>query len=313
MRRLLTTSLILFAVLAAPAARAEYPEKRVQFIVPASPGELQDVLTRLIAAQMQADTGITATVVNRPGAEDDPFAAVAEVARAQPDGYTIGSFVIGVPAVGALLGDADIGRDTFEPVGIFLTYPYVLAARSEAPYSNMAELARYAKRHRVALGHFGYARVSTRAAVMAGLELGFEFGSEAAFEALDCNTLAAGDADVISTTLPLIRPCLGKVKVLAVIAERRIAPVPDAATLAEQVRGVDVTSWNGLFVPKGTPGGVKRTIAASARKTVTGRSAQDLARESGALVYWQNADEAEARYDADYRKIRDMLRRMGDL
>ena len=177
----------------------------------------------------------------------------------------------------------------------------------------MAELASYARHREVALGHFGYGLVPTRASIIAGMELGFEFGSEAAFDRLDCNTLASGDADVINTTLQLILPCLDKVKVLAAITEKRISKVPNTATLGEQVKGVDVTLWNGLFVPKGTPRGVKNKIAAIARKTIKGAKAQKIARESGALIYWQDAGEAQARVDADYKTVKEMFRRMGDL
>ena len=92
----------------------------------------------------------------------------------------MGSFVIGGPTVGALLGIEGITRDTFEPIGIFLTYPFVLAAGGDAPYSDMAGLAAHAKDNKVALGHFGYGLVPTRVSIIAGMELGFEFGSELA-------------------------------------------------------------------------------------------------------------------------------------
>ena len=133
------------AVAPTGAARAEYPEKPVQFIVPWPPCDLEDVLTRMIAEALQNETGVAAAVVNKPGGGGGPFPGAAEVARAPADGYTVGSFVIGVPTVGALLGIEGITRDTFEPVGIFLTCPFVLAAGGDAPYSDMAGLAAHAK------------------------------------------------------------------------------------------------------------------------------------------------------------------------
>ena len=60
------------------------------------------------------------------------------------------------------------------------------------------------------------------------MNAGFDWGSDAAFDALDCNTLASGDADVINTTLQLILPCLDDVKVLVSITDERIPLVPDA-------------------------------------------------------------------------------------
>ena len=297
----------------ADAARAEYPEKPVQFIVPWPPGDLEDVLTRMIAEELQNETGVAAAVVNKPGGGGGPFPGAAEVARAPADGYTVGSFVIGVPTVGALLGIEGIARDTFEPIGIFLTYPFVLAAGGDAPYSDMAGLAAHAKDNKVALGHFGYGLVPTRVSIIAGMELGFEFGSEAAFDALDCNTLASGDADVINTTVQLVLPCLEEITPLASITGERIPVLPDTPTMAEQVPGLDISLWNGLFVPKGTPQAVKDKLATVAERVVTSDKARKLSQETGALVYWQNAEQAAVRIDADYATIEEMFQRMGDL
>ena len=301
------------AVTVAGTARAEYPEKPVQFIVPWPPGDLEDVLTRMIAEELQSETGVAAAVVNKPGGGGGPFPGAAEVARAPADGYTVGSFVIGVPTVGALLGIEGIARDTFEPIGIFLTYPFVLAAAGDAPYSDLAGLAAHAKDNKVALGHFGYGLVPTRVSIIAGMDIGFEFGSEAAFDMLDCNTLASGDADVINTTVQLVLPCLEEITPLASITEDRIPVLPDTPTMAEQVPGLDISLWNGLFVPKGTPQAVKDKIAAVAERVVTSERAQKLSQETGALVYWQNAEQAAARIDADYATIEEMFKRMGDL
>ena len=301
------------AMTLAGTARAEYPEKPVQFVVPWPPGDLEDVLTRMIAEELQSETGVAAAVVNKPGGGGGPFPGAAEVARAPADGYTVGSFVIGVPTVGALLGIEGITRDTFEPIGIFLTYPFVLAAGGDAPYSDMAGLAAHAKDNKVALGHFGYGLVPTRVSVIAGMELGFEFGSEAAFDALDCNTLASGDADVINTTVQLVLPCIEEITPLASITGERIPVLPDTPTMAEQVPGLDISLWNGLFVPKGTPQAVKDKLAAVAERVVTSDRARKLSQETGALVYWQNAEEAAARIGADYAAIEEMFKRMGDL
>ena len=302
-----------FAMTLAGTARAEYPEKPVQFIVPWPPGDLEDVLTRMIAEELQNETGVAAAVVNKPGGGGGPFPGAAEVARAPADGYTVGSFVIGVPTVGALLGIEGIARDTFEPVGIFLTYPFVLAAAGDAPYSDMAGLAAHAQDNKVALGHFGYGLVPTRVSIIAGMDLGFEFGSEAAFDMLDCNSLASGDADVINTTVQLVLPCLDAIKPLASITGERIPVLPDTPTMAEQVPGLDISLWNGLYVPKGTPQAVKDKLAAVAERVVMSEKARKLSQETGALVYWQNAERSAARIDADYATIEEMFKRMGDL
>jgi tripartite-type tricarboxylate transporter receptor subunit TctC len=129
--------------------------------------------------------------------------------------------------------------------------------------------------------------------------LGFEWGSDAAFDMLDCNTLASGDADVINTTIQLILPCLDQVKVLASITNERIANIPDVPTMGEVVPSLNMGLWNGLFVTKGTSDEVKQTLIASAKKTVMSDRAQKLAADTGALVYWMDADTATAQIESD--------------
>ena len=102
-------------VLSAGMAFAEYPEKPVSFIVPWPPGDLEDVLTRMIAEDFSAEYGVSAAVVNKPGGGGGPFPGAIEVANAPADGYTVGSFVIGVPVVGHQIGIDDLTPEKFDP------------------------------------------------------------------------------------------------------------------------------------------------------------------------------------------------------
>jgi len=290
------------AALASPAL-AEYPDKPVSFIVPWPPGDLEDVLTRMIAEDFQAEYGVSAAVVNKPGGGGGPFPGAIAVANAPADGSMIGSFVIGVPVIGHQIGIPELSPEKFDPVGIFLTYPFVIAAGGNAPYSTMAELAVYAQDHDVALGHFGDVLTPTQVTKAFARNAGFEWGSDAAFDALDCNTLASGDADVINPTLQLILPCLDQVKVLTSITDQRIPLVPDAPAIGELDASLNIALWNGLFVTKDTPQDVRDKIAAVASKTVMSDRAQAVAAETGALVYWQNAADSAARVATDIETV----------
>ncbi|WP_027244556.1 tripartite tricarboxylate transporter substrate binding protein [Leisingera daeponensis] len=285
--------------LSAVAAQAEYPEKPVNFIVPWPPGDLEDVLTRMIAEDFQNEYGVAAAVVNKPGGGGGPFPGAIEVANAPADGYTIGSFVIGVPVMGHQIDIPPLTPAKFDPLGIFLTYPFVIATSADAPYSTMEELAAYAKENDVALGHFGDVLTPTQVTKAYAKNAGFEWGSDAAFDALDCNTLASGDADVINTTLQLVLPCLDQVKVLAAITDERIPLAPDAPTIGELDESLNIALWNGLFVAKDTPQDVRDKIVAVAEKTVVSERAQNVAKETGALVYWQGAEDSAARVASD--------------
>ena len=288
------------------AALAEYPEKPVSFVVPWPPGDLEDVLTRMIADDFQAAYGVPAAVVNKPGGGGGPFPGAIEVATAPADGYTIGSFIIAIPVVGPQIGIPELNPDPFEPLGNFLTYPFVIAAGADAPYDDMAGLAAHASTNDVVLGHFGAPLVPTQVTLALAKEMGFSYASDAAFDALDCNTLASGDVDVINTTLQLILPCLDKVKVLASVGSERIALTPDTPTVAELAPALDVALWNGLFVHKDTPQDVREKIIAVASKTVMSERAQQLAAETGALVYWQSADDVKAQISKDIATLNDI-------
>ncbi|SPF76759.1 hypothetical protein ALP8811_01773 [Aliiroseovarius pelagivivens] len=298
-KSILAGALAVTATMVAAPAMAEYPEKPVSFIVPWPPGDLEDVLTRMIAEDFQAEYGVSAAVVNKPGGGGGPFPGAIDVATAPADGYTIGSFVPAVPVIGHEIGIDELAPAKFDPIGIFLTYPFVVATSGNAPYSSMEELAAYAKENDVALGHFGDVLTPTQVTKAYAKNAGFEWGSDAAFDALDCNTLASGDADVINTTLQLILPCLDDVKVLMAVTDERISLVPDTPTIGELDEMLNIALWNGLFVTKDTPADVREKIAAVAAKTVMSDRAQAVAKETGALVYWMDAEASAARIAGD--------------
>ncbi|HAG23534.1 MAG TPA: transporter [Alphaproteobacteria bacterium] len=302
MKRILAAVMLcMFSLIVTNPVRADYPTGPVQFIVPWPPGDFEDILTRMIAKNMQEATGVSASVVNRPGGGDGPFPGALEVLEAPSDGSVVGSFVIGVPVVGPKI-DIGIAEDSFVPVGIFLTYPFVLAASGDAPYSNMAELAAHAKGNDVVLGHFGAGLTPTQASFAAAAKMGFSFADDSAFDMLDCNTLSSGDADVINTTLALIEPCLGEINVLANIGSEPIGKLPGVQTLAAQADINDLELWNGLFVTKGTPQEVIDKLAEIGEATMASDEAQQLMKETGARVYWQGMAESMARIDEDRRK-----------
>ncbi|MBQ4809018.1 tripartite tricarboxylate transporter substrate binding protein [Phaeobacter sp. HS012] len=293
------TALALVTAAAAGAVHAEYPEKPVEFVVPWPPGDLEDVLTRMIAEDFSAAYDVPTAVVNKPGGGGGPFPGAVAVAEAPADGYTIGSFIIAIPVVGPQIGIPQLSPDPFVPLGNFLTYPFVIAAGADAPYDDIAGLAAHAAENDVVLGHFGAPLVPTQVTLGLAKEMGFSYASDAAFDALDCNTLASGDVDVINTTLQLILPCLDDVKVLASIGSERIPLTSGAPTVAELAPDLDVSLWNGLFVHKETPQDVRDKIIAVAQETVMSDRAQALAAETGAAVYWQPAAEVVTQIQTD--------------
>ncbi|MFT5111763.1 MAG: tripartite-type tricarboxylate transporter receptor subunit TctC [Parasphingorhabdus sp.] len=306
----LLSAVVAGSLLLMGTAQAEYPDKPVSFVVPWPPGDLEDLLTRMIADEFQATYGMAAAVVNKPSGGGGPFPGAMEVANAPADGSMVGSFVIGVPVVGPLVDEIPIQADTFEPLGIFLTYPFVIATSMDAPYKSMEELAEYAKSNDVALGHFGPPLVPTKVTLALAKSMGFSYASDAAFDNLDCNSLASGDADVINTTIQLVLPCLDKVRILASVTDDPISLAPDAPTTASLAPELAITLWNGLFVRSGTADDVKEKIIAAAKKAVLGDKAQKLAKDTGAQVYWMDAEASKAQIMKDtetFKRIGQML------
>jgi len=288
------------AALALPTASlAEYPEKPVSFVVPWPPGDLEDVLTRMIAEDFQAEYGVAAAVVNKPGGGGGPFPGAIDVANAPADGYTIGSFIVAIPVVGPNIGIPELAPNPFEPLGAFLTYPFVIVAGGDAPYDDMQGLAVHAKSNDVVLGHFGGPLIPTKVTMALAKEMDFSYASDAAFDMLDCNSIASGDVDVMNTTLQLVLPCIDDVKILASIGGSRISLTPDTPTVGEIAPDLNIALWNGLFVHKDTPADVREKIIAVAQKTMASERAMKLAEETGALVYWQSAEDTNAQIKAD--------------
>lgn len=283
----------------ATMALAEYPERPVSFVVPFPPGDLEDVLTRMIAEDFTAEYGVAAAVVNKPGGGGGPFPGAVEVAGEAADGYTIGSFVMDVPLVGPLIGIPELDPSPFEPLGVFVTYPMVLAAPASAPFGTIEELAAYSQDNPVIVAHFGPELTPTQLTMSVAAKAGVTFAGDVGVDVTDCNVLNAGDADVINTSLQIVLPCLDDLRVLVSFTEERTPLADYAPTASEIAPELTMGLWNGLFVHKDTPADVREKIIAVAEQTMASDRAQALAAETGAFVYWQSADEAAARMESD--------------
>ena len=299
----LILSLIVGLTIFSYSAIAEYPEKPVEFIVPWPPGDVEDAVTRMIAEDFQKEYDISAAVVNKPGGGGGPFPGAVEVATAPADGYTIGSFVVAIPVIGPNIGIEELNPNPFEPLGAFLTYPFVIVSAKDAPFQDMEGLANYAKDNDVVLGHYGAPLIPTKVTFALANHMGFSFSSEAAFDNLDCNTLKSGDVDVMNVTLQPILPCLDDVNVLASVGESRIAILPDTRTVQEIVPGLSISLWNGLFVHKDTPNDIREKIIKVAKQTIQSEPAKNLAKNTGTLIYWQDAEQTKQRIEDDAKSL----------
>lgn len=293
--------------MATVSAADNYPNRPVKFVVPWPPGDLEDIVTRMIAEQMAKETGKPATVVNKAGGGG--VIGANTVAKARADGLTIGSFVVDLITTQIHGGNSPYNASDFEPVGIFLDYPMSFIVKKDAPYNSLAELADYSKTNKVSLGHFGYQALPTAVAFQTADNLGITFSSDAPFDALDCSTLSNGDADIITANTVSVLACLKSddVKILASMTRDRLVIAPEVPTLAEET-GITLTAWNGLFVKKGTPPEIKQRIAEIAQQALKSQKVQEVAESTGAGIYWIGLDSAEKVIKEDFENTRSLLK-----
>jgi len=178
------------SLVASTAAFAEYPERAVSFIVPFPPGDLEDTLTRMIAEDFEAAYGVSSAVVNKPGGGGGPFPGSIELAGMKPDGYNVGSLVMDVPLVGAYIGIPELSPMPFEPLGIFVTYPFIIAAAKDAPFNTMEELAAHSQDNDVVLAHFGPELTPTQLTMAMSKQLGVNYSTDVGVDAVDCSVFA---------------------------------------------------------------------------------------------------------------------------
>ncbi len=140
-------ALLVALLLAAGSAGAQFPEKPIRLIVPQAPGSATDTLARLLAPEYARQLGGSIVVENRPGGA--LVIGLEMVARAAPDGYTIGLGPVGGMAISPNMVEKlpyDILRD-FQPIGLIARGHILLAVSPKLPVKNVAELIAYARQN----------------------------------------------------------------------------------------------------------------------------------------------------------------------
>jgi tripartite-type tricarboxylate transporter receptor subunit TctC len=244
---------------AAHAADGSYPSRPVTVVVPFGAGGVADALPRIVGQKLNEMWGVPVVIENRPGASGN--LGMAQVARAAPDGYTLGLAPTGNLTVNPLLYTNltfDTARD-FAPVTLLATSPNILVVNPAVPAKDFKSFIAYAK------SNPGKLNFSSPGAG-SGAHLAGELLNQSAglnIMHIPYNGMApavtdavAGNVDMIfagiSTVLPFIRE--GKLRALAVAGPHRVAQLPDVPTVAESgYPGFDVTSWYGIVVPAKTP------------------------------------------------------------
>ena len=241
-----------------PAAAQDWPAKTVRIIVPFGPGSTPDMVGRLIADYMQQKLGQSFVIENRPGASANTGTDM--VAKAEPDGYTIGVSLGGPLAINTLL----FAKMPYDPakdlalITMLTTQPSALVVHTSLAVNSVAELVDLLRKNpgKYNYGSIGNGSLSHLAMEALALKSGTTMvhvpypGSPQAMTAVLRNDVQAACLPAISVT-PHVAS--GQVKILAISLGRRSALMPGVPTLKESGIDVEADAWNGLIAPAKTP------------------------------------------------------------
>jgi len=250
----------LTALLAPALARAQenWPARTLRLVVPGPPGGAGDVLGRLVAERMAPKLGQAVVVENRPGAGTNIGMTV--VARAAPDGYTLGLGSIASNAVNRWLYRSlpfDPERD-FAPVGMIALVPNLMVVAPSLPVRTLAEFIAYARTRpgEINYGSVGAGSSQHLAGTQFALVTGVQMQHVPYTTAASLNTdLMEGRVQVLFQSISAVAELAraGRMRPIGVTGTERQPGFPEVPTLREQ--GVDITStgWFGLVTPAGVP------------------------------------------------------------
>ena len=255
------TCLLTLATLSSAArAQSAWPNKPIRYIVPFAPGGTTDILARVVGEKLALALGQPVVIDNKPG--QGGSAGAAELARAAPDGYTIGGGTISSHAINATLYDK-LPYDpvtSFAPITLYATQPNVLLLHPSVPATNVREFIALLKANPEKYS-FGSAGNGTSQHIsgelfktLAGVRMQHipYRGSGQMLPELLGGTLPVA-FDNIASAIPHIKA--GKLRALAVTTAQRSSVAPDVPTLAESgLAGYEISSWQAVFAPAGTPG-----------------------------------------------------------
>ncbi|MCV2447734.1 Bug family tripartite tricarboxylate transporter substrate binding protein [Paracoccus sp. DMF] len=288
----ITRRLLLGAAMAlglAGAARAEFPDRQITLVIPFAAGGSTDVVGRIVADKMGAALGQQVIVQNVGGAGGSLGAA--QVAKADPDGYTILMATVATHALNPLIlkqKPYDPVAD-FAPISLLVLVPNVLAVNPELPVNSVQELIDLAKKEP---GTLAYASSGNGTPLHLSGEL---FKSMAGVDITHIPYKGSGPAltDVLGNQVPIIFDNLpsasghiasGKLRALGVTTAERAPSFPDVPAIAETLPGYETYTWNALFAPAGTPPEVVAALNKAALEAMADPAVAERMKEFSASI-----------------------------
>ena len=310
---------ILAAALMTVPARAQtqtYPNRTIVFVVAYAPGGTGDVVARMIASKLGPALGQTIVVENRAGASG--AIGTQYVARSAPDGYTI---LIGQTAEIAINQNLhkDLGYNPdvdLLPVALGADAPLAMVVPPNAPYSTLDGLLKAA--HATASGlTFASAGIGTPGHI-AGDFLRVRTKTNllhVPYKGDALKDVIAGHVDFFFSGYPAAIPLVhsGKLRILAISSEQRLASIPDVPTVREltDIKEFDLTVWQGLFLPRGTPKEIVNRLNTATNEILAQPDIKQKLSEAGAYVRPMSVDQFSAFVEAQRQKYKQIIKETG--
>ena len=255
-------------------AQSAYPNKPIRMIVPLAAGSAVDNAARIVAQKMGQSMGQAIVIENQPGAAG--LIGAGNVAKAAPDGYTIGGFNDSIMTMLPNLQPKmpwDILKD-FEPVSLVATVEWGLVVGADAPQRSAADLIASARRTPGQLNygsggngspqHIAMALFASQAGVSL-THVPYKGATQAALGVAGNEVHAAFQG--IATVNSLVRA--GKVRLIGVTTPRRLPQFADVPTVSESgLAGFEFNSWFALMAPGGTPRAIVQTLQSEVSKAL---------------------------------------------
>ena len=258
-----------------------YPVKPIRLVVPFAPGGSSSIVARAVAAEMEKGLGQPIVVDNKPGGGGN--VAMVEVAKAEPDGYTLIIGHVGSLAMNPFMYDKlpyDVDRD-FAAISLLAIVPAIFVVHESVPAKNLKEFVALAKAQP---GKLNYGSAGNGSAGHLAMEYlkqttGIDI-QHVPYKGTGPNIidLVAGRTQAASAGTPPLMPHVksGKLRVIAVGTAKRLHTLPDVGTVAEQgYPGFETSQWYGLNAPAKTPEAVIKRLATEAAKAAHSASVKD--------------------------------------
>jgi len=301
----------------AQAQTGEWPSKPIRLIAPFPPASTADVIARVLGQKLGQRLGQPVVVDNRVGASGNIGADA--IAKAAPDGYTVGIVTSSTHAVAVGLS-AKLPYDPlkdFTPVTMLASSPYVLVLAPGVPATNIRELIALAKAKPGVL-NYGSAGPASLAHLAGAL---FATLSDVELTHVPYKSTAQSVIDLISGRLEMqfatIAPSLaniraGQLRALAVTSRKRSDALPDVPTMDEAgVKGYEATLWFALVAPSGLPAAMATRLNREAVDILNSAEMKDTLAQQGLVPDPGTPDALAAQIRGDIVKWRDVIAKAG--